>query len=276
MNLPSFSAKTDASPAPKTSKTEGVSDADGKTKADSQKPDNTNSSEQGTEKKAETVKKDDAANNSQSNSGAFSETYETLIKPLIDQYGLYGGIGIGVLILLIVIIKVVSGKGGAKSSCTQCGAKIHAGMTYCEPCSSRKMLSDMEGMAGTMPISGSTKGGTRKTDMKKKVRPSGRVIATITIRKGANPGYKFSFYDSQVQMSIGRDPECDLVLEDEDDREISDRHAVVSMADGNIFTIHDMSNSVGMMVNGEKTRQSRLKSGDVIKISKTELTFARL
>ena len=203
------------------------------------------------------------------------------IQPLIQQYGLYGGIGIGVIVVLFIVIKVIGGGKKNQSACVKCGASVLPGMNYCSSCSNKNIISDMEGMAGEVPVytpepSMSASSEIKKHDLKKKIRPSGRVIATITIRKGANAGYKFSFYDSQTQLSIGKAPECDLVLEDDDDKDISQRHAVISMADGSIFTIHDMSNSVGILVNSERVKKSSLKSGDVIKISKTELTFARL
>lgn len=244
--------------------------------------------EQGQNKEQKKPQQKDFFNPDDTSTTSTNETVETKsgfmeeIQPLIQQYGLYAGIGIVVLIILIiVIVKVIGGGGKNKATCTQCGASVLPGMNYCSSCSNKNIISDMEGMAGEMPIysqepTSSSASDNRRPEVKKKIRPSGRVIATVTIRKGLNAGYKFSFYDSQTQMSIGKAPECDLVLEDDEDRDISPRHAVISMADGNIFTIHDMSNSVGILVNSEKVNKSSLKSGDVIKISKTELTFARL
>ncbi len=199
------------------------------------------------------------------------------IMPILKEYGLYIGIGLVVFIIVLVLISKVLSGGKTKSACRQCGKKVLPGMHYCETCSANSgMMLEMESMAPAMPAKTSSHSSSVQVEPRKKARPSGRVIATITVRKGVNAGYKYSFYESQLQMSIGRDPECDLVLEDEEDKEISNRHAVISMADGNIFTIHDMSSTVGIYVNSEQVKQSNLKSGDVIRISKTELTFARL
>lgn len=205
------------------------------------------------------------------------EDAEGGIMGLVNQYGLYAGIAL-VVILVLLALKMAGGKKD-KALCQQCGKKVIPGMAYCSDCNStRNMMLDMEQMAPQVR-SAQTPTVTPHTtavaaEPKKKVRPSGRVIATVTMRKGENPGYKFSFYDSQVQMSIGRDPECDMVIEE--DEEVSPKHAVISMADGGIFTIHDMSAAAGLFVNGNRIKQFSLKSGDVIRLGKTELTFARL
>ncbi len=206
------------------------------------------------------------------------------IKSLLQQFGIFAAIGLVIFILFIILLlKLLGGKGKAK--CAQCGRKVIPGQELCENCAStREMILDME--AGSDQIAPSPRTSrsamvkevpvATPADVRKKTRPSGRVIATITVRKGENVGYKYSIYESQVQVSIGREPECDFVIEDEEDKEISPRHAVISVADGNVFTIYDLSSTVGVYLNGEQIKQSNLKSGDVIKISKTELTFARL
>ncbi|MDQ7823328.1 MAG: FHA domain-containing protein [Candidatus Eremiobacteraeota bacterium] len=185
--------------------------------------------------------------------------------------------GVGGLIILLIVLRLVLG-GRSKSVCERCGKPVLAGMVYCDDCSSSKKpypgeeksspppLKDREEPRPAPPVS--------TAEPKKKARPTGRVIATITVRKGANPGYKFSFYESQSQITCGRDPDCDFVIED--DEEVSERHAVISMAEGSSFLIHDMGNTSGLYLNNERVKQSGLKSGDVIRIGKTELTFARL
>ena len=99
---------------------------------------------------------------------------------------------------------------------------------------------------------------------KKKATPTGRVVAQINIRKGANNGYRFKYYESQNQVSIGTDKECDFVLEDEaaeDDKlpKIASRHAVITLENGSTFTIHDISTS-GMLINNNPVKQHQLKN----------------
>lgn len=180
------------------------------------------------------------------------------------------------IFLIVIIFKALSGRG--KSRCLQCGKKIMSGQEFCESCAStRDVILDMEDNADIMaPVRTqqqvSTPQSQKSKEVKKKPRPTGRVIATITVRKGSNLGYKYSIYESQVQVSIGKDPECDVVLEDE----AVDKHAVISVADGNVFTIYPISAAVDILVNKEKIKQCNLKSGDVIAVGETELIFARL
>lgn len=110
---------------------------------------------------------------------------------------------------------------------------------------------------------------------KSKQRPTGRVIANLNMRKGPNPGYRFSLYDSQTQITIGRDEDCDFVIEDEEDKEMASRHATITI-EGQMFTVHDISSAAGIQVNGQRVQQAQLKTGDVIKLGRTELAFARL
>lgn len=242
------------------------------------------------------------------------EAPKDLVTQILDystKNPLIVGGGAAVLVLIVVLLIVLGG--GKKSTCTKCGKKIRNGETLCEICKNSEMLLGMEGNEGPVqpgaaqqpsfesqygsqiapqqpqqPSFGSQTAPQQPqqpapaaappaaAEAKKKARPTGRVIATITIRKGANAGHRYSFFESQTQISIGRDPECDIVLDDEEDKDIATRHAVISMAEGSQFTVHDMSTATGIMVNNEFVKQSPLKSGDVIKISKTELTFARL
>lgn len=68
---------------------------------------------------------------------------------------------------------------------------------------------------------------------------------------------------------VGRDPSCDLVL---NDPKSSRRHAVVeSGPDG--LVIRDSGSANGISVNGKKTERSALKVGDVFRIGDVEVTI---
>jgi len=68
---------------------------------------------------------------------------------------------------------------------------------------------------------------------------------------------------------VGRDPSCDLVL---NDPKSSRRHAVVeSGPDG--LVIRDTGSANGISVNGKKTERAALKAGDVFRIGDVEVTI---
>lgn len=114
----------------------------------------------------------------------------------------------------------------------------------------------------------------REKQAVKKARPSGRVLAVVSIRKGANQGYRFNIYESNTQIYIGKDPSSDIVIAE--DTDVSNVHAKIQIAEDTGFLIQVMDNTTGLFVNNERVTASGLKSGDVIRVGKTELTFARL
>jgi hypothetical protein len=68
-------------------------------------------------------------------------------------------------------------------------------------------------------------------------------------------------------VTLGRDPGCDLVLNDE---RCSRRHAVVeSTADG--MVVRDAGSANGVFVNGRKIERSPLKPGDLLRIGEVVL-----
>jgi hypothetical protein len=68
---------------------------------------------------------------------------------------------------------------------------------------------------------------------------------------------------------VGRDPSCDLVL---NDPKSSRRHAVVEDGpDG--LVIRDTGSANGISVNGKKTERSPLRTGDVFRIGDVEVTI---
>jgi pSer/pThr/pTyr-binding forkhead associated (FHA) protein len=71
-------------------------------------------------------------------------------------------------------------------------------------------------------------------------------------------------------LTIGRDPECGIVLDSPD---ISRRHAVVAGMDGGFVIIDESTN--GVLVNGEPApRSQRLTDGDVIRVGDAIFRFS--
>lgn len=215
-----------------------------------------------------------------------NEKIKAMLLPII--------VTIGILILGIGGYMAFSMKKGKQQYiCERCGKPVLPGMVYCEECSDSDLRTPyLEPEKMAPPISAIREeakpvrepvatlrehvppASVQAVQTKKKPRPSGRVIAVITVRRGNNQGHRYSFYETVRQMTFGSDPECDILIED--DEAISQRHAVISMAEDTSFLIHDMGDTSGLYVNNERVRQSSLKSGDVIRMGKTEFTFARL
>lgn len=70
-------------------------------------------------------------------------------------------------------------------------------------------------------------------------------------------------------ISIGRLPECDVVLADPN---VSRRHAEVRRSDGG-FVVVDLGSTNGTRVNGARADQRELRDGDEITVGSTALRF---
>lgn len=73
-----------------------------------------------------------------------------------------------------------------------------------------------------------------------------------------------------VRTTIGRDPSCDLVI---DNAGISRLHAAIE-AVGDSFLLRDCESQNGITLNGEPCREGRLVHGDMIGINKFLLRFS--
>jgi len=70
---------------------------------------------------------------------------------------------------------------------------------------------------------------------------------------------------------IGRDPDCDLVIADDD---VSRRHAFIDVIAGE-YIIFDQGSTNGLLVNDKRVERTQLRSGDIIRAGKTILKFLR-
>lgn len=71
------------------------------------------------------------------------------------------------------------------------------------------------------------------------------------------------------ELSIGRDPACDIRLEGED---VSRRHARL-LRDENYYWLEDLGSKTGTLVNGRRTQRRCLAAGDVVQIGSHRLRF---
>ena len=70
-------------------------------------------------------------------------------------------------------------------------------------------------------------------------------------------------------MTLGRSPECDVVLEDVS---VSRRHASLTLA-GDRWTFRDLGARMGSFVNGQKVDSAVLRSGDELRLGNMSLKF---
>lgn len=89
----------------------------------------------------------------------------------------------------------------------------------------------------------------------------------LTVIKGKATGKVFTV--TKDETSLGRSPECDIHI---DDNNISRKHARVVFLSG-IFFIYDNESLNGTFVNGKKMIEAQLQSGDMIRVGDTQLKF---
>ena len=113
---------------------------------------------------------------------------------------------------------------------------------------------------------------SEKTVLLKKEPPS---FAWLIILEGPRAGHIFRL--NTEGTTIGRDPQNDIILDDET---VSRQHAKVRAEeneDGELqFFIYDLATSNGTFVNGEQIVKQGLSDGDVVEMGKTKLVFKRI
>lgn len=91
----------------------------------------------------------------------------------------------------------------------------------------------------------------------------------VAAKKGVAPKTIALEADS---ITVGRDPQCDLVLEDKD-RYVSRLHCTIDRVSG-AWWLHDNDSKAGAAVNGNPVdKRVKLSDGDVIQIVDWELRF---
>lgn len=100
-------------------------------------------------------------------------------------------------------------------------------------------------------------------------------FAWLVIREGPRAGQIFRL--GAEGTTIGRDSQCDLIL---DDDAVSRQHAKVRVEKNGAgeaqFFIYDLATSNGTRVQGEQIVKAPLSDGDLIEIGRTKLVFKQL
>src|SRR5262249_47269098 len=76
-------------------------------------------------------------------------------------------------------------------------------------------------------------------------------------------------FDVKRSLTIGRHPNCDIVL---NDSKVSSQHARLEDR-GDSWTLIDLSSTNGVFVNGTRTQESALKPQDRVMLGETVLRF---
>jgi hypothetical protein len=152
--------------------------------------------------------------------------------------------------------------------CTHCGHENPAGANFCGQCGRPLGRADASGEA-------TTTGGLRPDDISavgtRDVEPPVALAeldlgtALLAVVRGPNEGARF-LLDRNV-VTVGRHPDSDIFL---DDVTVSRRHAEFRR-EGNRFWVHDVGSLNGTYVNGERSDDRLLATGDEVQIGKFKL-----
>jgi hypothetical protein len=139
--------------------------------------------------------------------------------------------------------------------CDRCGASYDDGLNACPRCG--ELSTDVtEAFAAV-------RGAEREL--------SGELGAAegplLVVRKGPDVGE--TFYLDRSSLTIGRDPESDIFL---NDVTVSRHHAVLEV-EGDAVTVKDAGSLNGTYVNDALVTEAELSSGDALQIGRFQMTF---
>ena len=92
----------------------------------------------------------------------------------------------------------------------------------------------------------------------------------LRIMNGADEGRRFELSDEATEITIGRSPECDITLNDQN---TSRRHCLIKR-NWHGFTAQDLASKNGVLINSESIEGARmLKDGDELQVGGVKLIF---
>ncbi len=95
-------------------------------------------------------------------------------------------------------------------------------------------------------------------------------LPCLRVMDGPAEGKRLEIPEHQSEVTLGRSPECDFPLEDQN---ISRRHALVKRT-WNGFTVQDLGSKNGVLVNGKRAEGAvAIKDGDEVQIGGVKMTF---
>jgi pSer/pThr/pTyr-binding forkhead associated (FHA) protein len=141
------------------------------------------------------------------------------------------------------------------TQCPGCGAEVDAEQAECPKCG----VQLSEPTASFDPIE-------LEAPQVKATAPASEA-PVLVVRKGPQPGERF-FIDRD-RLTIGRDPESDIFL---NDMTVSRTHAIIDCA-ADVVSVKDAGSLNGTYVNGEIVDSATLVNGDVVQIGTFQMIF---
>jgi pSer/pThr/pTyr-binding forkhead associated (FHA) protein len=125
---------------------------------------------------------------------------------------------------------------------------------------------------GDQPLPSPRGGPVQETVILGQAAPS---FAWLVIRYGPRAGRLFPL-DPKGTM-IGRDPQCEIILDDES---VSRQHAKLKAKKGKgdreQYSIWDLASANGTLVNGKQVVKQSLKDGDQVTVGRVTLVFKQV
>ena len=149
--------------------------------------------------------------------------------------------------------------------CSQCGAEVVDGANFCSSCGANVAGQD-EGDVDrtTAAIDVGAMDPTTNLEGVPSLEPGTGMLVVV---RGPNAGARFLL--DRDRTTVGRHPDCEIFLHDVT---VSRRHSEIHR-DGNDFELRDLGSLNGTYVNGERTDQRVLESGDELQIGRFKLLF---
>lgn len=148
--------------------------------------------------------------------------------------------------------------------CTRCGHPNKAGAHFCANCGGALQ----EDTTVTLtPVEAEEEFADDHALLQEELE-SGQAL--LIVKRGPNAGSTFLIEADQDMVTMGRNPESDVFL---DDVTVSRKHAELRRREDGSFHVHDIQSLNGTYVNGERVEETMLASGDEIQVGKFKIVF---
>lgn len=141
------------------------------------------------------------------------------------------------------------------AECPECGGLLEREDSTCSACGA----SASDRTASFEPV-----GGVYGADSPAEEVDEG---PALVVRKGPQPGERF--YLDRARLSVGRDPQSDIFL---NDMTVSRTHAVLEVIGASV-TVRDAGSLNGTYVNGVCVDVAPLRDGDVVQVGTFQMVF---
>ena len=140
--------------------------------------------------------------------------------------------------------------------CPSCEGPVAPDASACPECGTR-----LEGSTAAFDVVGEVDHASLAVEV------GATEVPVLVVGKGAEVGERF--YLERPEVTIGRDPESDIFL---NDVTVSRRHARV-LVSGGVVTIQDVGSLNGTYVNDTLVDSAALRSGDSVQIGRFKMVF---